>query len=222
VLARLDGVLTPRRAFFVVVSAGAAALIVSQFLDFRATEVGQAAYDPIQEITRAPRIDVQTPIDAHSILLVVVGAAALAGLAGAALSGRRAFSGLIAMTGIATIATALLIDLPKGLDVAVAEISYSGVAAVLLPGFWLQLAAGFVLATGGLGLLALTGQRRSSPARRSDTDRDSGRRGDRTDSRSGGRRPDRSDQNEPREKAGPGESPGRGAGPRTVDAGGLS
>ena len=173
----LDRLLTPRRALVVVVGAGIAALIASQFLDFRATEVGQAAYDPIQDITRAPRIDVQTPMDAHSILLLAVGAIALTGLVGATVGGRRAFGGLIALAGLATIAVTLLVDLPKGLDVAVAEISYSGVVAVLLSGFWVQLAAGFVLATGGLGLLALSGQRQRSRARQSDPEsgRGSGR-----------------------------------------------
>ncbi|MEX0620962.1 MAG: hypothetical protein WD181_05210 [Solirubrobacterales bacterium] len=161
---RLDRLFTPRHALIVVAGAAFAALIASQFLDFRATEVGQAAYDPIQEITRAPRIDIQTPLDAHSVLLLVVGAVALAGLVGVAATGRRTFAGLISLAGFATIAITLLIDLPKGLDVEIAEISYSGVVAVLLSGFWTQLAAGFVLATGGLGLLALSGKRRRSRA----------------------------------------------------------
>jgi hypothetical protein len=211
-LVLIDRAVTPRRAFFVVAGAGATALVVSQFLDFRATEVGQAAYDPIQEITRAPRIDVQTPIDSHSILLIVVGAAALAGLAGAVLSGRRLFGALVALSGIATIAVTLLIDLANGLDVAVAEISYSGVAAVLLSGFWLQLSAGFVLTTSGLGLLALGGQRRSSRERMRE-------RGSRP-KRSGDHRSNRSDDSPG--AVDPGRDSARSAGPRTVDAGGLS
>jgi hypothetical protein len=163
-LSAADRVLTPRRAWIVVVAAGIAALAASQFLDFRGVEVGQKAYDPILDITRAPRIDVQTPMDAHSVLLLAVSALAVAGLVGAAAGGRRAFGGLIALAGLATIAVTLLIDLPKGLDIAVAEISYSEVAAILLPGFWVQLSAGFVLAGGGLGLLALSGQRRRDRA----------------------------------------------------------
>jgi len=164
----LDRHSTPRRALFVVVGAGIAALVASQFLDFRATEVGQAVYDPIQDITRAPQIDVLNPIDAHWFLLLAVGAIALAGLAGAALTGRRVFSGLIALAGVVTVAVTLLVDLPQGLDTAVAEISYSGVAAVLLSGFWVQLAAGFVLAVGGIGLLAESGQRDRSGSRTGD------------------------------------------------------
>jgi hypothetical protein len=182
-LTALDRVLTPRRALVVVAAAGIATLIASQFLDFRAAEIGQAAYDPIQDITRAPRIDVQTPIDSHSILLLVVGAAALAGLVGAAATGRRAYGGLIALAGVATIAVTLLIDLPNGLDIEVAELSYSGVVAVLLSGFWAQLAAGFVLAAGGLGLLALSAHRSTARAGQggaegSGSGRERGRRGD--------------------------------------------
>ncbi len=208
-LTALDRLLTPRRALIVVAGAGIATLIASQFLDFRATEVGQADYNPIQDITRAPRIDVLTPIDAHSFLLLAVGALALGGLISAVVSGRRTLFGLTALAGVATIAVTLLVDLPKGLDVAVAEISYSGVAAVLLPGFWAQLAAGLVLAIGGLGLLVLSGQSSrsrvgtGSPERGNGSDRDRRRRGGRPD---GSRR----------------ESGSRRGGSRPLDAGGMS
>jgi hypothetical protein len=174
-VAVVDRVLTPRRALTTVVAAGIVTLVASQFLDFRAAEVGQAAYDPIQDITRAPRIDVLTPIDAHSFLLLAVALLALGGLIGAAVTGRRALFGLTALAGLLTVAVTLLIDLPKGLDIEVAEISYSGVVAVLLSGFWTQLAAGFVLAVGGLGLLALSGQRSTARARRGGAESGSGR-----------------------------------------------
>ena len=217
----LDRLLTPRRALVVVVGAGIAALIASQFLDFRATEVGQAAYDPIQDITRAPRIDVQTPMDAHSILLLAVGAIALTGLVGATVGGRRAFGGLIALAGLATIVVTLLIDLPKGLDVAVAEISYSGVVAVLLSGFWVQLAAGFVLATGGLGLLALSGQKQRSRARQSDPESGSGSGRDRNqgDRNQGDRSRDDRSRDDRRRDESRREKGVQGHGQRPLDAG---
>lgn len=161
----LDRILTPRRALTLSVSAGVLALIASQFLDFRATEVGQSAYAPIQEITRAPRIDLLTPIDSHSVLLLTVAAVSLAGVIGGAVTGRRAWNLLIVSAGAVVVAVTLAVDLPRGLDVAIAEISYSGVAAVLLSGFWLQLSAGLVLAVGGMGLLLLSGQRRPDRAR---------------------------------------------------------
>lgn len=156
VLLSIDRIVTPRRTLFVVVVAGVGALAVSQFIDFRATEIGRAGYDPIREIANAPRTDVLNPIGSHSIALLAFAALALTGLAGLLLTGKRLFAGLIALSGVVTIAVSLLVDLPRGLDVAEAEIAYSGVAAVLLSGFWIELAAGLVLATGGAELLLIS------------------------------------------------------------------
>jgi hypothetical protein len=161
-----DRRVTPRSATIAAAGFGTLALIVSQFLDFRATEIGQSGYQAVQEITRAPRRDLMTPIDAHSVLLLAVGLLCLAALTAFARSGRRRFGLIVAGCGLATIAVAVVIDLPQGLDVAEAEISYSEVAAVLLTGFWLQLAAGATLAATGLGL-ALTGSRSArAPSRK--------------------------------------------------------
>jgi len=156
----LDRMLTPRRALVAVAAAGAAALVVSQFTDFRATEIGREAYDPILDIARAPRTDVLTPTGAHSVALLLAAAAAIAGIVGTAVTGRRAYAMAVLLAGAATIAVTLLVDLPKGLDVGEAEISYSEATAVLLSGFWIQLGAGLVLAVGGLGLLVSAGARR--------------------------------------------------------------
>ena len=83
------------------------------------------------------------------------------------------------------LAIALLVDLPKGLDVEVASISFEGVAAVILSGFWLQLAAGTVLTATGFGLAALdrrpAAARARSPRRPA---RDSGDGGSQRDRRS--------------------------------------
>lgn len=168
-------VVTPRSATIVAAAAGVIALVVSQFLDFRATEIGQPGYLAVQEIARAPRRDLMTPMAAHSVLLLAVGLLALAGLVGAAQTGRRRFGLLIALCGLATIAAGVAIDLPTGLDVTEAEISYTGVAAVLLTGFWLQLAAGAVLAGTGLGLAATGSRPASSPARSRRSDRNRSR-----------------------------------------------
>ena len=59
-----------RRGLIVVALAAGALLIVSQFLDFQAIEIGQPGYVDVQEITRAPRQEAQTPIDHHSLVLV--------------------------------------------------------------------------------------------------------------------------------------------------------
>lgn len=161
-LLALDRVLTPRRALIAVAGGAVLALVASQFTDFRATEIGQSGYGQILEITRAPRTDVLTPTDAHSILLLLVAGVGVAAVVGIALTGKRIFAAAIVAAGAVTIAVSLLVDLPKGLDVAEAEISYSDVAAVLLSGFWLQLGAGLVLAFGGVGLLLLSGRRHRS------------------------------------------------------------
>ena len=68
---------------------------------------------------------------------------------------------ILAAAGGLTIIVALAIDLPKALDVSEAELSYAGVKAVLLSGFWLELGAGAVLAVTGLATLIGAG---SAPA----------------------------------------------------------
>ncbi len=163
-LLALDRVVTPRRALIAVAGGAVIALVASQFTDFRATEIGQAGYDPILEIARAPTTDVLTPADNHSILLLLVAAVAVAAVAGVALTGKRIFALIITLAGAVTVAVSLLIDLPRGLDVGEAEVSYSEVAAVLLSGFWIQLGAGLVLTVGGLGLLVLSGRRQQKPS----------------------------------------------------------
>ena len=165
-LLTLDRFITPRRALVAVAAAAAGALVVSQFTDFRATEIGQTGYDQILDIARAPRTDVITPTAAHSVALLLAAAAALAGIAGFAVTGRRIFAGTVALAGVATVAVSLLIDLPRAFDVGEAEISYSEVAAVLLSGFWIQLGAGLVLAVGGLGLILLAGANERTTAGR--------------------------------------------------------
>ncbi len=114
----------------------------------------------------------KTPIDTHSILLLALAAVALAGAAGTALTGRRQYAAAIAVAGAGAVLVALAIDLPRGLDVAEAEFNYSGVEAVLLSGFWLELAAGTVLAVTGLSLLA-TPVGRTATARPRHDERDS-------------------------------------------------
>lgn len=178
-----DRAVTPRSATIAVAVIGVIALLVSQFLDFRAAEIGQSGYQAVQELTSAPRRDLMTPIDAHSVLLIAVGLVALAGVIAATVTGRRLFGLVIVGAGVVVILVAIVVDLPKGLDVAEVEISYTGVAAVLLTGFWLQLAAGATLVGTGLGLTATSGRSDRNPARPprperhgEDSDEGSGRR----------------------------------------------
>lgn len=149
-LAVLERALTPRRALVAAAGLAAVLLAVSQFTDFRATGIGQPGYSGIEDVTNAPRVDVRNPIGSHSVLLLIAVAVALAGLAGLVRTGRRRFALLVAGSGLATVVVALAIDLPSGLDTGDAALSYSGVTAILLSGFWLELAAGAVLCATGL------------------------------------------------------------------------
>ena len=152
VLLALDRAVTPRRAFTVVALVAAGLLIASQFMDFRAIEIGQPGYVQVQDVTSAPRTEVKSPIDTHSLVLVICGALAFAAAALSVFSRRRILAGGLVFAGGLTLAVALAIDLPVGLDIENAELSYAGVKAVLLGGFWLELAAGGVLLISGLAL----------------------------------------------------------------------
>ena len=170
-LVALDRLLTPRRALLAVALLGSLLLAASQFTDFRATEIGQPGYAGIEDVATAPRVDVVEPTGSHSVLLLAGALLALGATVGAALTGRRAFALVVAAVGGVTLLTALVVDLPNGLDLGDAELSYSGVSAVLLSGFWLQLAAGAALAAAGLLLQAnpagsAAPDRRRAPSRR--------------------------------------------------------
>lgn len=150
----LDRVLTPARAVIAASVLAAVLLGVSQFLDYRAVEIGSAGYDPILDLTRAPRTDVETPIGAHSIVLLVGAIAALACLPGLVRTGRRSFALPIVVVGLLALVVGLAIDLPRGLDSAAASAAYADADAVLLAGFWLEIASGVTLAATGI-LLAI-------------------------------------------------------------------
>lgn len=151
-LLALDGVVTARRAFTLVAVIAAGMLIASQFMDFRAIEIGQPGYVQVQDVTSAPRSEVKSPIDAHSFLLLITGVAAILAAGATAVSRKRILPGILVFAGGLTLAVALAIDLPIGLDADDAELSYAGVKAILLSGFWLQICAGTVLLISGVAL----------------------------------------------------------------------
>jgi hypothetical protein len=165
-----DRVITPRRAFTLVAAVAAALLVVSQFMDFRAIEIGQPGYVDVRDVTAAPQTDVKSPVDTHSYVLVLAGIIGFVAAALTAVSPRRVLPGALVLAGAATLAVGLAVDLPAGLDAEDAELSYAGVKAVLLDGFWLELAAGAVLLVSGAALaLQPAGERapvrRARPAR---------------------------------------------------------
>jgi hypothetical protein len=147
---RASAALTPRRAIAAVVVAAGAALVISQFLDYRAVEIGQPGYAGLPDVTRPPTVAVRTAGDAHAYLLVPLGlAAALLGLLAIARE-RRRLGLAVAALGLIGVATILLVDLPAGLDEGAQASRFAGATAVLEDGFYAELAAASALVLAGL------------------------------------------------------------------------
>src|SRR5215218_3243459 len=70
-------ILTPGRAAALAVIAAGALLVVSQFIDYRAVEIGQPGYAGLPGVANAPTVDVRSAGEAHAYLLVPVGLVAM-------------------------------------------------------------------------------------------------------------------------------------------------
>jgi hypothetical protein len=147
---RASAVLTPQRATAGVIVASALCLIAAQFVDYRGVEVGQPGYNGLPGAASAPRVGLETPIDAHSFLMFPI---ALAVVALGLLAARRARpAGLgrtIFLLGALSALLVVLIDRPAGLDVSAQSAVFSGAEAVLTEGFYAQLAAAAGMMLGG-------------------------------------------------------------------------
>jgi len=164
--------------------AAAVGLGVSQFFDYHGVEVDAPGYaGEIGAIAPAPITATETAGSAHLWVLLPVAAAALL-LIVATYRGRPRLAGAVSVCGVLGIAVAVAIDLPQGLDAGRAGLAFTGTKAVLLQGFWAEVASSAVLILCG-GLLALYSRdvagesRRRRGARRSaersrDTHQDSG------------------------------------------------
>jgi hypothetical protein len=143
-------VVTPRRAIGAVIFAAGLCLVASQFLDYRAVEIGQPGYAGLPSVARPPTVEVRTAGEAHSYLLVPLGAVAalLGGLS--VLRERRRLGLTVAALGLVAIAAILLVDLPHGLDAGAQTSRFSGAKAVLEDGFYAELAAAGGLVLAGL------------------------------------------------------------------------
>jgi hypothetical protein len=140
--------LTPGRAAAVVIVAAGACLVASQFIDYRAVEIGQPGYAGLPDVAQVPTADSRTAGAAHLYLLVPIGVIAIAlGLLGLRRDARRLGLLVIAL-GLVSLATILLVDLPRGLDEGTLTSRFAGASAVLEDGFYAELAAagGMVLA----------------------------------------------------------------------------
>jgi hypothetical protein len=143
-------VVTPSRGVAAVIVAAGACLVVSQFVDYRAVEIGQSSYAGLPDVAQPPTAAVRTAGEAHSYLLVPLGALAVAiGLACLRRDRRRA--GLaVAGLGLVSVAVILLVDLPDGLDAGALTSRFAGASAVLENGFYAELAAATGLLVAGL------------------------------------------------------------------------
>lgn len=144
----LSARITPARAAAVVVVAAGACLVASQFIDYRAVEIGQPGYADVPDAAAVPTTDARTAGAAHAYLLVPVGALAIAlGLLALRRDARR-LGLLVSALGLLSLAVILLVDLPSGLDEGTQTSRFAGASAVLEDGFYAELAAagGMVLA----------------------------------------------------------------------------
>jgi hypothetical protein len=150
---RASRALPPERALGLVIVASAAFLLASQFVHYRAIEIGRPGYSGLAGVTQAPMIEAETPVDAHSYALVLVAALA-AGVGVAAARGGRTRLGRVAFgLGLLSVAVVLLVDMPAGLDSGSQPARFAGATAVLTEGFYAQLAAAAGLMLGGLLLV---------------------------------------------------------------------
>jgi hypothetical protein len=146
----VSGVVTPARAAAGVLMAAGILLAISQFIDYRAVEIGQPGYAGLPQVAAVPTEAVRTAGDAHAYLLVPVGiAAALLGLL-ALVRERRKLGLLVAALGLISIAVVLLVDLPAGLDEGSQTSRFAGATAVLEDGFFAELAAAGGMLLAGL------------------------------------------------------------------------
>jgi hypothetical protein len=146
---RASAAISPERAICAVIVASAACLLIAQFVDYRAVEVGGPGYAGLPEAAQAPTVDAQTPIDAHSYVLVAASLLA-AGLAVVAARRRRPQLGrVVFVLGLLSAALVLLVDRPAGLDAGSQASLFSGATAVLEEGFYAELAAAGGLMLGG-------------------------------------------------------------------------
>lgn len=147
---RAGAAITPGRAIGAVVFATGICLVASQFIDYRGVAIGQPGYSGLPDVTSAPMDGVRTAGQAHSWLLVPIGAlAALLGIA-CARGGRRRLGLAVLGLGLLSLAVVLLVDLPAGLDESAQSARFAGASAVLEDGFYAELAAASGLVLAGL------------------------------------------------------------------------
>lgn len=159
-------VLTPARVLAFVVGAAALLLALSQFVDYRAINIGTGDYALLDagSVAPAPEVGREQAGDPHAYAMVPLAALSLL-LLGAALRGRWRLCRLISLAGVAAVLLALLVDRPTGLDLGRAALAYEGAKATLLEGFYAQIFSGLLLGASSL-LLARELQEATATQRR--------------------------------------------------------
>ncbi len=141
---------TAQRALGLAVIVAGACLVVSQFIDYRAVEIGQPGYAGLPDVARPPTVAVRTAGEAHSYLLLPLGLLAVGLGALIAVRRRRRLGLAVAGLGLLAVAVILLVDLPRGLDAGAQTSRFAGARAVLESGFYVELAAAAGLVFAGL------------------------------------------------------------------------
>jgi hypothetical protein len=146
-----SAVLTPARAIGLVAVAAGCLLVASQFIDYRAVEIGQPGYAGLSGVARAPTVAARSAGEAHAYLLAPVGLlAAGLGLLAVVRQPRRRLGLAIAALGLVSLLVVLLVDRPAGLDAGAQTSRFAGASAVLEDGFYAELAAAGGMLLAGL------------------------------------------------------------------------
>lgn len=154
---------TPKRTLAAVTLAAAGLLAASQFTHYTGVRVGTPQYAGLEHEAPAPVVQASTAGSAHAWALLGIAIVAAAALV-IALHGRWRVARLVSLAGLAGLAVALIVDLPKGLRAGAAGVNFAGAKATLLPGFYVEVAAAAVLTLCGVLLsrhLASTAPRTS-------------------------------------------------------------
>ena len=152
--ARVRAVLTLQRVICLGILVSAGFLLVAQFADYRAVEIGQPGYAGLPA-AEPPTVGGETAGEAHSYLLIPV--ALLAGILAVAVlrnERRRRLGQIVFALGLLSLAVVLLVDLPSGTDVGAEATRFSGARAVLYDPFYVEIAAAVGLMVGGILLVA--------------------------------------------------------------------
>jgi hypothetical protein len=149
---------TPLSTVAFVGVAAAVGLGVSQFFDYHGVVVDAPNYaGEVGSTAPAPIVGRETAGSAHLWVLIPVALAAVVLIIGA-YRGEKRLAGAVTICGLLGLAVAVAVDLPQGLDAGRPGLAFSGSEAVLLQGFWAEVACSAVLILCG-GLLALYSRR---------------------------------------------------------------